>query len=251
MDKVLPIVEPDFDFKSDQMSMTWIGHSTAVIHFDGITILTDPIFSERASMSQMMGPLRYRRAAVTVDQLPKIDAVIISHNHYDHLDLNSVKQLNKRFGQQLYWFVPLNLKNWMEDEGCANVVELDWWQSSFLPHIPNIKLILTPAQHWSRRGAFDERKTLWGSWAIIGPKHKFYFGGDTGYCPAFKQIGEMYGPFDLAAIPIGAYEPRWFMAPQHVDPEQAVQIHSDIGSKKSIAIHWGTFALAHEVKHLI
>ncbi|CAG2106776.1 unnamed protein product [Medioppia subpectinata] len=227
--------------------MSWIGHSTAVIHFDGITLLTDPIFSLRASMSQLIGPARYRKAAATVAELPKIDAVVISHNHYDHLDAGSVEALNARFGSDLYWLVPSGLKEWMKDVGVThNVIELEWWQSTCIPSKPDIQFILTPAQHWTRRSLSDERKVLWGSWTVVGPKHRFFFAGDTGYCSVFKQIGQMYGPFDLSAIPIGAYEPRWLMEPQHVDPEQAVQIHEDIRSKLSVGIHWGTFALAHE-----
>ena len=198
-------------------------------------------------MSQLIGPRRYRRAAVSVNELPEINAVLISHNHYDHLDYDSVVALNNRFGASLHWFVPLGLSQWIRDVGIVNVVELDWWQQSCVPSHADVQFIMTPAQHWSRRGAFDVCKTLWGSWTIIGPQHRFFFSGDTGYCSVFEQIGQMYGPFDLAAIPIGAYEPRWFMAGQHVNPEEAVQMHVDLRSKQSVAIHWGTFALAHEV----
>ena len=215
---------------------------------DGITILTDPIFSNRASFTQLIGPHRYRKPAVTVDGLPKIDAVVISHNHFDHLDSNSIKDLNNRFGSQLFWFVPLGLSQWMRDVGCVNVIELDWWQSAHIPKAPEVKFVLTPAQHMSGRYFFDANKTLWGSWTVIGPKHNFYFAGDTGYCPVFKQIGQIYGPFDLAAIPIGAYDPKWIAGQQHVDPEEAVLIHKDIGSKLSVGIHWGTFTLGYEVR---
>jgi N-acyl-phosphatidylethanolamine-hydrolysing phospholipase D len=246
LDEKLPIYKPEFKFDENKISVTWIGHSTTLINFDNITILTDPIFSLRASITQLVGPARYRRAAVNVSELPPIDAVVISHNHYDHLDHNSVKALNARFGDKIHWFVPLGLAKWMHSVGCKNVTELDWWQQSSIPEKSEIKFVLTPAQHWSRRGINDDFKTLWGSWTVIGPKHRFFFTGDTGYCDVFKQIGQVFGPFDISAIPIGAYEPRWFMGPQHVDPEQAVQIHKDIKSKFSVAIHWGTFALAHE-----
>ncbi|CAG2173977.1 unnamed protein product [Oppiella nova] len=247
LNQTLPILKPNFNYDVNRISMTWIGHSTSVINMDGVTILTDPIFSTRASMSQFVGPARYRKAAATVDELPQIDAVVISHNHYDHLDLGSVEALNARFGSDLYWLVPSGLKEWMKEVGVTqNVIELEWWQSTCIPNHPDIQFTLTPAQHWTRRGLTDERKVLWGSWTVIGPKHRFFFAGDTGYCPVFKQIGQMYGPFDLSAIPIGAYEPRWLMEPQHVDPEQAVQIHEDIRSKLSVGVHWGTFALAHE-----
>jgi len=172
--------------------------------------------------------------------------VVISHNHYDHLDADSVKSLNTRFGDKLRWYVPLGLAKWMKDEGVKNVVELNWWESSCNLSQSDVSFVFTPAQHWCKRTLRDDNQVLWGSWSIIGPKHRFFFTGDSGYCDAFKQIGNVYGPFDLAAIPIGAYEPRWFMKPQHVDPEEAVKIHNDIKSKSSVAIHWGTFALAHE-----
>lgn len=246
LNKTLPIVKPNFKFSESEASLTWIGHSTVVINFDNITILTDPIFSKRASLLQFIGPARYRRAAIDINELPTIDAVVISHNHYDHLDLNSVKALNNRFGDDLYWFVPLQMSEWMRDLGCNNVIELDWWQHSCIPNKPHVSFVLTPAQHWSKRGINDDRKVLWGSWSVIGPNHRFFFAGDTGYCSAFKEIGETFGPFDISAIPIGAYDPRWFMSPQHVDPEEAVQIHKDVKSKISVGIHWGTFALAHE-----
>ncbi|XP_054162752.1 N-acyl-phosphatidylethanolamine-hydrolyzing phospholipase D-like isoform X2 [Oppia nitens] len=246
LDETLPLLKPNFNFDGTGISLTWIGHATTLVHIDGLTLLTDPIFSDRASPSQYFGPTRYRKAAVSVKELPQIDAVVISHNHYDHLDLGSVLALKDRFGSKLQWFVPLGLSQWMRDEGVENVVEMDWWQTSCIITKPDIKFVFTPAQHWTRRGVNDERKTLWGGWSVIGPKHKFYFAGDTGYCPAFEQIGKKYGPFDIAAIPIGAYEPRWFMQPQHVDPEEAVKIHQDVKSKLSIGIHWGTFALAHE-----
>ncbi|CAG2177336.1 unnamed protein product, partial [Oppiella nova] len=170
-------------------------------------------------------------------------------DHYDHLDLGSVQALNTRFGSHLHWFVPSGLKGWMRGAVgvTRNVVELEWWQSARIPSKPDVQFVMTPAQHWTGRGLTDERRVLWGSWAVVGPKHRFFFAGDTAYCPVFKQIGEMYGPFDLAAIPIGAYEPRWLIESEHVDPEQAVQIHEDIGSKLSVGVHWGTFALAHEV----
>ena len=247
MDETLPIVKPDFNFSKDELSVTWIGHATVLVRIDGITVLTDPVFSDRASPYQFVGPLRYRRAAVTVDELPAIDAVVISHNHYDHLDSGSVESLNDRFGSDLQWFVPLGLKQWMTDMGCVNVYESEWWQHSSLPNKPNYQFILTPAQHWSRRGLTDMNEVLWGSWTVQTPNKKFFFAGDTGYCPAFKQIGQKYGPFDVSAIPIGAYDPKWVMSSQHVDPEEAVQIHEDIKSKFSFGIHWGTFTLTNEV----
>lgn len=127
--------------------------------------------------------------------------------------------------------------------GCETVTELSWWESATCN---GSSFVFTPAQHWCKRSLFDTNKSLWGSWCVIGPRHRFYFAGDTGYCDAFKQIGEYLGPFDLAAIPIGAYKPRWMMRSQHVDPEEAVKIHLDVRAQRSVGIHWGTFALAHE-----
>ena len=240
------------------MAITWIGHATVLVQMDGVTFITDPIFSDRSSPVSFFGPERYRKPACSVQELPSdLDAVIISHSHYDHLDLDSVTSLNERFGGNLHWFVPLGLSELLTSVGCQNVTEMNWWQESIVTKEPSVGKVsrmgkrevvfaFTPTQHWSKRTPTDDNKSLWGSWAVIGPSHRFYFAGDTGYCPAFKEIGRVYGPFTAAAIPIGAYEPRWFMAPGHVDPEDAVNIHMDVGSRFSLGIHWGTFKLSDE-----
>ncbi|XP_064633220.1 N-acyl-phosphatidylethanolamine-hydrolyzing phospholipase D-like isoform X2 [Lineus longissimus] len=248
LDRTLPIVTPEFERypPPNGIKVTWLGHATVLVQFDGLNILTDPIFSQRCSPVQFMGPKRYRDIPCTVHDLPNIDAVLISHNHYDHLDYQTVQLLNARFGSSTRWFVPMGLASWMYTVGCDNVIELDWWDENCIPDHSEVKFVFTPAQHWCRRSAIDENQVLWGSWTVIGPKNRFFFGGDTGYCSAFDQIGKKYGPFDLAAIPIGAYEPRWFMKYQHVDPEEAVQIHKDLKAKKSLGIHWGTFPLTNE-----
>ena len=179
---------------------------------DGLNILTDPIFNSFCGPNQLMSLKRYRPAPCSVDELPKIDTVCISHSHYDHLDLKTVKDLNQRFGEHLHWFVPMGLKSWMVARGCKSVTELDWWKEMELPKCTSndraVRFVFTPTQHWCRRSLTDANKVLWGSWTVIGPKHRFFFGGDTGYCKGFKQIGKRYGPFDFAAIPIGAYKPR-------------------------------------------
>ncbi|XP_030210074.1 N-acyl-phosphatidylethanolamine-hydrolyzing phospholipase D isoform X3 [Gadus morhua] len=229
------------------LRVTWLGHATTLVELDGLSVLTDPVFSLRASPVQFMGPKRYRGPPCTVEQLPPIDAVVISHNHYDHLDQGTVNDLNARFGADLYWFVPLGLADWLGKAGCQNVMELDWWEESCVPGHPDTTFVCTPAQHWSKRTPLDNNQALWGSWSILGPQHRFFFAGDTGYCSSFAEIGLRYGPFDLAAIPIGAYLPRDVMLGQHVDPEEAVQIHEDVRAKHSVGVHWGTFALAHEV----
>lgn len=222
----------------------WIGHATCLLNIENSIILLDPVFSQRCSPFQFAGPERFRPVPIDIASIPKVDAVVISHNHYDHLDSNSVKQLNEKFGSKIQWFVGSGLRNWFSSFGInENLNELLWWETK---KYNNLEFIFTPAQHWSARGVNDRCQTLWGSWTIIGQKKRFFFAGDTGYCSTFTEIGNMYGPFDLATIPIGAYEPRFMMEPQHVDPEQAVQIHIDVKSNKSIGIHWGTFALANE-----
>ena len=184
---------------------------------DGLNILTDPVFNSYCGMTRMVGVKRYRPLPCTVDELPDIDAVCISHNHYDHLDHTTVCDLNKKFGNKIHWYVPMGLHKWMSDCGCENVVELQWWDEHSHPNFTDqdkaVKFAFTPAQHWCRRGINDNNKVLWGSWSIIGPQHRFFFAGDTGYCHIFKQIGKRYGPFDLAAIPIGAYAPRYGVKP--------------------------------------
>ncbi|MFT6558850.1 MBL fold metallo-hydrolase [Sneathiella sp.] len=226
----------------NDLQVTWIGHSTLLIQFDGINILTDPMFSERASPFSFAGPKRYTAPALSIDQLPDIDAVIISHNHYDHMDLATIQAI----GNKTKWLVPLGNARLLQEVGITNVIELDWWEKI---DFKGMVLTLTPTQHWSARGLFDRFATLWGSWAVQFPaqNRSFWFGGDTGYNDIqFKQIGEKFGPFDLSFIPIGAYAPRWFMKGSHVDPEEAVLIHQDIKSEQSIGIHWGTFVLTSE-----
>ncbi|XP_053270950.1 N-acyl-phosphatidylethanolamine-hydrolyzing phospholipase D isoform X2 [Pleuronectes platessa] len=252
LDSELPVMEPYFVKNPDLsdsgpgLRVTWLGHATVLVEMDGLNILTDPIFSQRASPIQFVGPKRYRGPPCTVEQLPRIDAVVISHSHYDHLDVGSVASLNTRFGGELRWFVPMGLMDWLMKMGCENVIELDWWDENCVPGHDDVTFVCTPSQHWSKRSALDDNKTLWGSWSILGPEHRFFFAGDTGYCPAFQEIGRRFGPFDLAAIPIGAYMPRDVMKGQHIDPEEAVQIHQDLQAKHSVAIHWGTFVLTYE-----
>ncbi|KAK7479928.1 hypothetical protein BaRGS_00028836 [Batillaria attramentaria] len=250
LDQTLPIIKPDIQqFETSPVCgvrMMWIGHATVVAQLDGITVMTDPVFSSRAAPMQWLGPKRYRDPPCTIEELPRIDVVVISHNHYDHLDHGSVVALNKRFGKDLQWFVPMGLKKWMNDTGCENVVEMTWWDEHEVKGSSGVRVACTPCQHWCKRSATDDNKVLWSSWCVLGPRHSFHFSGDTGYCRGFKEIGRKYGPFTAAAIPIGAYNPRWFMMPQHVNPKEAVDIHQDIGSKNSIGIHWGTFVLTYE-----
>lgn len=250
LDRTLPVIQPDLTEFSDPpisgIRHMWIGHATSLVQFDNVTFLTDPVFSERCSPVQFIGIKRYRPIPCTIEQLPLLDFVLISHSHYDHLDHDSVVALNQRFGNRLRWYVPFGLKKWMNECGCTNVVEMTWWQEDVLNEDLNVIIACTPAQHWSRRTRNDENKVLWCSWCVIGPKQNFHFCGDTGYCEGYTQIGKKYGPFTLATIPIGAYSPRHLMLTMHIDPRNAVNIHNDIKAQYSIGIHWGTFALTNE-----
>lgn len=237
---------------AEGLTVTWIGHATVLVQMDHITVLTDPMFSENSGPWRM--PLgytqRFRPPSCTVAELPHVDAVVISHCHFDHLDYQSVLQLNQRFGPQLRWFVPEGLRPWMQSCGCETVVELSWWDEHVFTKEgldAGVKFACVPAQHWSVRNGWDENQTLWGGWCVIGPRHSFYFAGDTAYNDTlFKLIGNQYGPIDLAVLPIGAYSPRWFMQCEHVDPDEAWKVHDDVGAFNSIGIHWGTFKFSHE-----
>jgi N-acyl-phosphatidylethanolamine-hydrolysing phospholipase D len=225
-------------------TLTWIGHATVLLQVSGLNILTDPHYSERASPVQWAGPRRVVPPGLAMEDLPPIHAVLISHDHYDALDRQTVQRLHHRpGGDATTFFVPLGMKAWFENESIRNVVEAGWWEEHDLGHF---KIIAVPVQHWSKRGLFSRDDTLWAGWVVVAPHFRFFFVGDSGYPAQFKAIGEKFGPFDLAAIPIGAYEPRWFMKHHHINPEEAAQVHLDAVSRKSVAIHWGTFILTDE-----
>jgi L-ascorbate metabolism protein UlaG (beta-lactamase superfamily) len=219
-------------------SVTWVGHATVLVRMGGITVITDPQFSERASPLGFAGPKRVVPPAPPLHELPHIDAVVVSHNHYDHLDLDSVAALAAQAGGSPRFFVPLGLKEWFTRRGIEDVVELGWWE---MRDFKGIEVHFVPVQHWSKRTLTDENRTLWGGWVLRHPELSFFFAGDTGYSRDFADIGARFGGFDLAAIPIGAYEPRWFMKIMHLDPAEAVQVHKDVNARQSLAIHWGTF----------
>lgn len=222
-----------------RIQLTWIGHSTFLVQFAGLNLLTDPVFSERASPVPGVGPKRRVPPGVPWQALPPIQAVVISHNHYDHLDAAVVKQLGNRPG----FFVPLGLGDWFRKTGIHNLVELDWWQSAVLGPL---RFHSVPAQHFSMRTPFDQNKTLWAGYVIESPVGNVFFSCDTGYSPDFQEIGRRLGPMRLALIPIGGYMPRWFMRPMHVNPVEAVQIHQDLRAEQSVGMHWGTFKLSDE-----
>ena len=252
-----PVVAPDIAFIGANAAAgaamvpaaTWIGHASVLVQASGLNVLTDPVFAARASPVQWFGPERTVAPGLALAQLPHIDVVLISHSHYDHLDESSVRALAAQPGGAPLFLVPMGLKAWMAGVGVAGAVELDWWQSH---RVGGCEFFLTPVQHWSARGAFDRNETLWGGWAIFGPDFQWYFAGDTGYSDDFRETRRHFaarqaqGGFDLALIPIGAYEPRWFMRKQHVNPEEAVRIHLDVAARRSIGVHWGTFELTDE-----
>lgn len=226
----------------DMLQVTWIGHATVLLQYRGINILTDPIFSDRTSPLGFLGPKRHTPPSVKLRDMPPIDYVLISHSHYDHLDKKTVQQI----GSNTQWLVPLGLRKWFIDTGVKNknITEFDWWDEI---NFENITITATPAQHWSSRSLWDGSKTLWASWVLQIDDKIIWYSGDTGYNPfQFKEIGQKFNKIDLALISIGAYEPRWFMKDMHINPEEAVQIHQDIGSQYSIAVHWGTFQLSAE-----
>ncbi|MFO1246361.1 MAG: MBL fold metallo-hydrolase [Ramlibacter sp.] len=229
-------------------AVTWIGHATALVQASGLNVLTDPIFSERASPVQIVGPKRAQPPGVPLADLPPIDVVVVSHNHYDHLDRQSVVDLNHRSQGATLFLVPLGLKPWLENLGITHVVELDWWERH---RHRGVDFYLTPVQHWSARSLGDRSQTLWGGWAAFGPGFSWYHSGDTGYSPDFAETRRFLDSrhpqgLDLALIAVGAYEPRWFMKEQHVNPLEAVRIHQDLGARRSIGVHWGTFELTDE-----
>ncbi len=241
-----PVRKPDLAFlraNRDQATVTWIGHATLLVQIGGVNILTDPQFSERAFMVQFMGPKRRVRLPATLAELPRIDLVTISHSHYDHLDRATILALNTQPGGPPRFLVPLGMERWMRAQGVDNVERFDWWDTKT---IAGLQVTHVPAQHWSARTPFDRNQSLWGGWVLRHPTFSFYHAGDTGYSRDFADIGLRFGGFDVAAIPVGAYEPRWFMQDQHVDPDEAVRIHLDVKARQSIGMHWGTFELTDE-----
>jgi L-ascorbate metabolism protein UlaG (beta-lactamase superfamily) len=222
-------------------TVTWIGHATMLVQLDGVNVLTDPQFSERASPVTFAGPRRLNPPGLAFEDLPPIHAVVISHDHYDHLDRPTVRRLAATHRPR--FIVPLRMAAWFREAGIEDVEELDWWDSR---RVGPVTLTATPVQHWSARTPWDMNRRLWAGWVIAGRDRRLFFAGDTGYYDGFKRIGERLGPFDLALIAIAAYEPPSLMAHTHTTPEEALRLFGDLGARTFVAMHWGTFDLADE-----
>jgi len=228
------VIDPNF-------RVTFINHATILIQLKGVNIITDPVYSRAAGLFGMIGPLRKLPPGIELEDLPPIDFVFISHNHYDHLDIGAIKKIAKQHHPK---FITTLGNDLLLKKYTSKLQAIDWWQSIELTN--EIELICTPGQHFSSRGLTDRDANLWGGFVLKTKTGNIYWAGDSGYGNFFKDIGKKYGPFRFACIPIGAYKPRWFMSPIHISPEEAVQVHLDIKSQQSMAFHWGTFNLSDE-----
>jgi N-acyl-phosphatidylethanolamine-hydrolysing phospholipase D len=230
------------------LAITWIGHATCLLQLGALNVLTDPMWSHRASPVSWAGPARVAPVAMALESLPPIDIVLISHNHYDHLDRDTVRRLARQHPAAT-WCVPLGVARLVRRWGAADVRELDWWDTV---RVGAANLMCTPARHFSSRGLHDRNATLWAGWTIQAEGCRVFFAGDTAYHPEFSTIARHAGPFDLVMLPVGAYDPRWMMASVHMNPEEAVRGFQDIAAADGAAIpamvpiHWGTFRLTDE-----
>lgn len=226
--------------EGDSLVVTFINHSTFLVQTMGLNILTDPIWSEYASPVPFGGPRRMRPPGIRFEDLPEIDIILLTHNHYDHLDIKTMKKLADRFSPQI--FTTLGVGLYLGKKGIGNVTEMDWWDEAELAG--GLRLLCTPAQHFSGRGTFDRDRTLWAGFALMSEKGNIYYSGDTGFGEFFHEIARRIAPVRLAFLPIGAYKPAWFMAPIHTSPADAVKVHQILNSPQSIGMHFGTFPLA-------
>ncbi|WP_018383319.1 MBL fold metallo-hydrolase [Wenjunlia vitaminophila] len=222
--------------RTGRTAVTWAGHASFVLRVGDLTVLTDPVWSRR-----ILGtPARVTPVGVAWDALPPVDAVLISHNHYDHMDWPTLRRLPR----DTVLLVPAGLGRWFRRRGFTRVTDLDWWECV---ELEGVRFDFVPAHHWSRRGLADTCRSLWGGWVVTEPGgHRLYFAGDTGYGPWFTEIGRRYPGVDLALLPIGAYEPRWFLRAVHTDPDEAVRACLDLGARRMVPMHWGTFLLSRE-----
>ncbi len=234
----VPLTVPELPETAADLAVTWFGHASALLEVDGLRVLVDPVWGERASPSRLVGPKRLHPVPGPLEQLPPLDAVLISHDHYDHLDLPSVRVLLRT--QRAPFVVPLGIGAHLRGWGVPadRIVDLDWDGTH---QVGELRLTCTEARHFSGRG-LSNNLTLWSSWVVAGPQHRVFFGGDTGYTPAFARIGAQHGPFDLSLLPVGAYGDLW--PDVHMTPEEAVRAHGDLGGGVLLGVHWGTFVLA-------
>lgn len=237
----LPPGPPPADrVEGDSIVVTFVNHSTFLIQTSGLNILTDPVWSRRASPLSFAGPKRMRPAGIRFEDLPAIDIILLTHNHYDHLDISTMERLWKQYQPAIY--CPLGVDRYLKKHGIGNITVMDWWDKAAVDD--SLSILCTPAQHFSGRGMFDRDRTLWSGFALMTTTGSIYYSGDTGYGDFFREIGERIAPVRLSFLPIGAYKPQWFMAPIHTSPKDAVRNHEEIGSRVSIGMHYGTFPLA-------
>ncbi len=231
---------PDSKVEGDSIVVTFVNHSTFLIQTRGLNILTDPIWSKRASPVSFIGPKRMRPPGIRFEDLPTVDIILLTHNHYDHLDIETLKKLSAEYNPKI--FCPLGVGKYLEKKGIGNISEMDWWDEIGIDQ--GVSLLCTPAQHFSGRGMFDRDRTLWSGFALRTEKGSIYYSGDTGYGDFFKEIAQRISPVRLSFLPIGAFKPEWFMSSIHTSPEDAVRIHQILNSPQSIGMHFGTFPLA-------
>ncbi len=248
---VFPLVESSVSYPRagrGELSLTWVGHSTTLLQLGQRNILTDPIWSQRASPVSFAGPRRWVDPGLPLDGLPDIDVVLISHNHYDHLDDRTVQDIAER-SPEAAWCVPLGVEDFVRQRGVRQTYQLDWWEEV---QLDGLRIACTSAQHFSGRNLRDRNASLWCGWALSDGEFSVFYAGDTGLHPEFGRIAEAFGPFDIAILPIGAYEPQWFMSPAHLNPEEAVRAFADLRSNGGrgrcvmVPVHFGTFKLSDE-----
>ena len=230
---------PPQEVPGARLRVTLVGHATVLIQTGGLSILTDPVWADRCSPVTWAGPRRMRPPGLRFEDLPPIDAVLLSHNHYDHLDVATLRRLAREHRPR--FLVPSGNAAYLASEGIAGAEDLDWWQSTALG---SLNVTAVPAQHFSGRGLFDRNRTLWCGFVVQGEGGRVYFAGDTGHGPFLDQLAAKFAPLRLALLPIGAYEPRWFMSPVHMAPDEAVRAHEQLAARTSVGIHYGTFQLA-------
>jgi L-ascorbate metabolism protein UlaG (beta-lactamase superfamily) len=234
-----PGPKPPTQVEGSALRLTFINHATVLLQTEGLNLLTDPVWSYRVSPVRFTGPERHRDPGLRLEDLPPIDAMLISHNHYDHLDLATLRRLAAAHHPAI--FCPLGVAKMLRSVGFREIYELDWSQSQSWKHL---QMHCVRAQHFAARWPWDRNRTLWGGWVVETPHGNLYFAGDSGFGDFFSAIGERFAPIRLALLPIGAYEPEWFMGPVHMTPEQAIEVRTMVQAAVAVGIHYGTFALA-------